>query len=100
MPKAHRRREGRTALPFDESKSLDENKTAADAKANAVTAKLTSDLEAQRASEADTPQPEKPGDPEENGSSGDGGNFFTRLWNRIRDFFARIAAFFRNLFRR
>ena len=89
-----------TGFVFDESKSLDENKAIVDAKATAVTAKLTADLEAQRASEAETPQPEKPGDQGEDGSSGDGGNFFTRLWNRIRDFFARIAAFFRNLFRR
>ena len=86
-----------TGLAFDEAKSLDENKAAADTAAAAVTAQLAADLEAQRASEADTPQPEKPDDPEENGSSG---SFFTRLWNRIRDFFARIAAFFRNLFRR
>ena len=89
-----------TGLAFDESKSLDENKTAADAAAAAVKAQLTADLEAQRAAEAETPQPEEPGDQGEGGSSGDGGNFFTRLWNRIRDFFARIAAFFRNLFRR
>lgn len=87
------------ALIFDEDKSLDENKAAVDAKAAAVTAQLTADLEAQRAAEAEDPQPEDPGNQEEPGSSGSSGNFFSRLWNLIREFFARIATFFRNLFR-
>ncbi len=86
-----------TGLAYDESKTLDENKAVADTTAAAVTAQLTADLETQRAADAEQPQPEDPGNQDEPGSSG---NFFSRLWNHIRDFFARIAAFFRNLFRR
>ena len=34
------------------------------------------------------------------GGSGNGGNFFSNLWQRIVSFFQRIGNFFRNLFNR
>ena len=94
-----------TALPFDESKSLDENKTAADAKANAVTAKLTSDLEAQRASEK--PEEQKPTEADKEGNETKTpekckwcGEVHEGFLGKIKGFFHSILYFFSNLFKK
>ena len=92
-----------TAIAFDESKSLDENKAIVDAKVNAVTAKLTADLEAQRASEK--PEEQKPAetDKEENETKAPEkckwcGEDHEGFFGKIVGFFHSVLYFFAHLF--
>ena len=83
-----------TAMTYDESKTLSENKAEVDTNAQAISSQLTADLAAQR--EADTAaQEEKPDEPQDNPQKE---NAFKRFLNRIRDFFRRIIEFFKNAF--
>ena len=74
-----------TAVAFDESKTLDENKAAVDAKAAAVTEKLNADLAAQR--KADDPNACKWC-----------GEIHEGFLGKIKGFFHSILYFFSNLF--
>ena len=73
------------ALAYDETKTLDENKAAANAKADAVTSQLSTDLAAQREADAQQGSGENSGN-----SSGSKKGFFARLWERIVNFFRRL----------